>query len=81
MWKRIDTPLKRSLISDREGSSQNLRGSLKDSKITVFLFLWAVIVTGLLFHQIGLPPGNLAVEGENLSISSVGGRLQGAEFS
>lgn len=72
MWKRIDTPLKRSQISDY--SSQSLKGSPKDSRLVMLLFIWALVVTLLLFRQIGFP-----LEGVNdNTAASIDSSLQGA---
>jgi hypothetical protein len=55
MWKQIDSASKRNQIKEREYAPQAGKLSLMDSKVAVFMFLWALIVTVLLFYQIGLP--------------------------
>lgn len=75
MWKRIDTPLKRSQISDY--SFQSIKSGPKDSRIVLFLFIWASIVTVLLFYQIGFPSDSFNVDRNDNSAVTIGSSLRG----
>ena len=73
MWKRIDTPLKRSQISDY--SFQSIKSSPKDSRVVLFLFIWALAVTVLLFYQIGFPSDSLNVDKSDIIGTSLRGNV------
>jgi hypothetical protein len=76
MWKRIDTLSKRTKIMGKEYS----KSSMKDSKMSIFFFLWAVTTTIVLLYKIGMPSSEVLINKDDrraVTVSYRDSKLQG----